>query len=64
MSFPKNRIYTAEAPRSPGINKATLQRWLKEDKIPGVASRGWRVVTKEEVARIIEYANTIIPLQI
>jgi len=63
MSPPKNRIYTAEAAKKAGISKATLLRWLKDGKIKETARdvRGWRVFTEEEVARIREYANAVIP---
>lgn len=63
MAPPEDRVYTAEAAKRARISKATLLRWLKEDKIPEVARdvRGWRVFTEEEVQRIREYANKIIP---
>lgn len=63
MAPPEDRIYTAEAAKKAGISKATLLRWLKEGKVPEVARdiRGWRVFTEEEVERIREYANKIIP---
>ena len=63
MSPPEDRIYTAEAAKRAGISKATLLRWLKDGKIPEVARdvRGWRVFSEEEVEKIIEYANKIVP---
>jgi len=63
MTPPKDRLYTAEAAKRAGISKATLLRWLKEGKVPEVARdiRGWRVFTEEEVERIREYANKVIP---
>jgi predicted site-specific integrase-resolvase len=63
MSPPKNRINTAKAAKIAGISKPTLLRWLREGKIPEVSRdvRGWRVFTREEVARIKDYANAILP---
>ncbi len=63
MSPPEDMIYTAEAAKKAGISKATLLRWLKDGKIPEVARdiRGWRVFTEEEVEKIREYANKIVP---
>lgn len=63
MSPPEDRIYTAEAAKIAGISKATLLRWLKDGKIAEVARdvRGWRVFTEDEVERIREYANRIVP---
>jgi len=63
MSLPEDRVYTAEATKRAGISKATLLRWLKEGKVPEVARdvRGWRVFNEEDVERLKEYANKIIP---
>jgi len=53
---------TNEALQRIGISKATLFRWLKENKIADVKHkdlRGWRLFTEEDIERIRKHANTI-----
>ena len=48
-----------------GISKATLLRWIKEDKVSDADyrdKRGWRLFTKQQVARLKQNVNTVIKI--
>jgi predicted site-specific integrase-resolvase len=53
---------TAEAFRVIGISRNTLYRWLQKGILTGVErrdSRGWRLFTREEIARLDKTINSI-----
>jgi len=52
---------TAEAANIIGINKSTLQRWIRAGKINEASKkdiRGWRLFTEEDIKNIKEFAET------
>jgi len=52
-----------EAARRIGVSPITLKRWLLSRKVAEVRRdrNGWRVFSKEDIARIRRYAGTLIP---
>ena len=55
---------SAEVAESVGVSRQTMWRWRKDEKIPaGSKYRDGKVLfTREEVARIKEFAHRVVPL--
>ena len=66
MTKSSTRYSTKEAAKRIGVSKDTLLRWLYEKKVaePPRDRRGWRVWTDEDVARVIEWNDRIVPARV
>lgn len=60
---PTKRLSTKEVADRAGISRKTLLRWVKDGKIPEPDQdrNGWRAWSDVDAARVIEYANRIVP---
>lgn len=61
----KTYYRTKEVCELAGISKATLLRWIKEDKVNDAYyrdKRGWRLFTKQQVTGLKQNVNTVIKI--